>query len=272
MGVQHSGNVIPLSIRTFEPGKLIVSLPIVDRALVAGHEARFLGHRSPVFEALRMGYPTSVGPMDVFASESKLEWDLEVVAAAMRRHACGGTLLVIPTKSTSWCDSIQQGSFLPSGPHEMTKRHLAWRDRETEEHQKQIHDNIVARLLGSVGRLTAVDGAVIVRRDMEVLTFGAKIKVENPSAMPNHVLVLKPFEGCGWEKMDVQDLGWGTRHQSAARFVLSQRGSIAIVSSQDGRISVMAWNPAENLAAVIAPAEYAIAAQQGFGRLERDVA
>jgi hypothetical protein len=42
------------------------------------------------------------------------------------------------------------------------------------------------------------------------------------------------------------DLG-GTRHLSAAQFVHDQRDAVALVASQDGRFTVFAWSPCENL-------------------------
>jgi hypothetical protein len=39
----------------------------------------------------------------------------------------------------------------------------------------------------------------------------------------------------------------GTRHSSAAQFVQDQRNAIALVASQDGRFTVFAWSPCEDL-------------------------
>jgi len=39
----------------------------------------------------------------------------------------------------------------------------------------------------------------------------------------------------------------GTRHLSAAQFVQDQRDALALVASQDGRFTVFAWSPCEEM-------------------------
>jgi hypothetical protein len=39
----------------------------------------------------------------------------------------------------------------------------------------------------------------------------------------------------------------GTRHLSAAQFVHDQRDAMALVASQDGRFTVFAWSPCEDV-------------------------
>jgi hypothetical protein len=39
----------------------------------------------------------------------------------------------------------------------------------------------------------------------------------------------------------------GTRHMSAAQFVQDQQGAVALVASQDGRFTVFAWSPCEDM-------------------------
>ena len=39
----------------------------------------------------------------------------------------------------------------------------------------------------------------------------------------------------------------GTRHLSAAQFVHDQRDAVALVASQDGRFTVFAWSPCEDM-------------------------
>jgi hypothetical protein len=46
------------------------------------------------------------------------------------------------------------------------------------------------------------------------------------------------------------DLG-GTRHQSAAQFVFDQRDCLAIVASQDGALSMFAWEGAQEQVIVL---------------------
>jgi DNA integrity scanning protein DisA with diadenylate cyclase activity len=39
----------------------------------------------------------------------------------------------------------------------------------------------------------------------------------------------------------------GTRHLSAAQFIHNQRNAVALVASQDGRFTVFAWSPCEEM-------------------------
>ncbi|HWW82804.1 MAG TPA: hypothetical protein VNZ26_04330, partial [Vicinamibacterales bacterium] len=39
----------------------------------------------------------------------------------------------------------------------------------------------------------------------------------------------------------------GTRHLSAAQFTHDQRDTLALVASQDGRFTVFAWSPCEEM-------------------------
>jgi len=39
----------------------------------------------------------------------------------------------------------------------------------------------------------------------------------------------------------------GTRHLSAAQFVQDQHDALALVASQDGRFTVFAWSPCEEM-------------------------
>jgi hypothetical protein len=39
----------------------------------------------------------------------------------------------------------------------------------------------------------------------------------------------------------------GTRHLSAAQFVHDQRDALALVASQDGRFTIFAWSPCEEM-------------------------
>ena len=97
-----------------------------------------------------------------------------------------------------------------------------------------------------VANLTAVDGATVITGRYEVLAFGAKIGRRDGSPRVNEVIVTEPVEGARAEVVEPAQLG-GTRHLSAAQFVHDQHDAIALVASQDGRFTVFAWSPCENM-------------------------
>ncbi len=60
------------------------------------------------------------------------------------------------------------------------------------------------------------------------------------------VRVAEPVVGSASAELHPVQLG-GTRHLSAAQFVHDQRDALALVASQDGRFTVFAWSPADDM-------------------------
>lgn len=166
------------------------------------------------------------------------------LAVSMRAHARGGTLLVVPADSDAWRESIlwpAPYTVEPAFPElkELTARGEA--EGDDPEWQEALR-----RAVEAVAGLTAVDGAAIVNERSELLAFGAKIVQSRSGAEVERVVVTEPVEGSEPAVVDPAELG-GTRHLSAAQFVQDQRDSIALVASQDGRFTVFAWSPCEEM-------------------------
>ena len=87
--------------------------------------------------------------------------------------------------------------------------------------------------------------------------FRARIRVKNIDRGPERLVISEPFEGSVAREIGLSGLG-GTRHQSAAQFLFDQKDAIAIVASQDGRMSVSGWDRDEGKVAVIRAAEFAL--------------
>ena len=102
------------------------------------------------------------------------------------------------------------------------------------------------RAVDGVAGLTAVDGATVITDQYEVLAFGAKIVRRDGSSQVAEVIMTEPIEGARAEVVEPAQLG-GTRHLSAAQFVRDQHDAVALVASQDGRFTVFAWSPCENM-------------------------
>jgi len=94
----------------------------------------------------------------------------------------------------------------------------------------------LARAVGLVSSLAAVDGAVIVSRDLQIMAFGKEIVgVENQGVDEVRILLHPRLH----EPFEVRPLeSFGMRHRSAIRFCLAVPGSIAFVASQDGGVRV----------------------------------
>jgi hypothetical protein len=165
------------------------------------------------------------------------------LSVSMRAHKRGGLLLVVPAGSDRWRESIVSPiSYELSPPFaalaDLMLQHASERDR--------LWQDALGRAVEGIAGLTAVDGATIVTDRHELLAFGAKITRRRGSPPVEQATVTEPVEGGTAEVVHPSSLG-GTRHLSAAQFVHDQQDAVALVASQDGRFTVFAWSPCENM-------------------------
>lgn len=160
------------------------------------------------------------------------------------RH--GGTFLVVPKhadvstrlrftyamKSDRLQSAIQKRAcFEPglSNPHYRTS--MAGSDLD----DAHFSERDLARTSDLVASFAAVDGAVVLERDLSVLGFGAEIlKTE----IPNENEFVKYGKHPHGRPDDKPLTGFGMRHRSAYRFCEKSKGAIAFVISQDGGLRV----------------------------------
>lgn len=165
------------------------------------------------------------------------------LAVSMRAHGRGGILLVVPSGSDAWRDSVVHPIPYAVEPPFVLLAELVRRG-ETEhgdrEWQEEVEDAVQA-----VAGLTAVDGATVLTSSCELLAFGAKIARRKGSAQVDQAAITEPIEGGEAAIVSSSGLG-GTRHLSAAQFVHDQRNALALVASQDGRFTIFAWSPCDN--------------------------
>lgn len=162
------------------------------------------------------------------------------LAASMRAHRRGGALLVVPSGSDAWRESIVQPINYAIRPLFSELADLM-QEQRTEKRRWQ---EALTRAVDVVAGLTAVDGATIITDRYELLAFGAKIGRRDNSPRVESVTVTEPIEGSAAVSMNPSEMG-GTRHLSAAQFVHDQQNAVALVASQDGRFTVFAWSPCE---------------------------
>jgi hypothetical protein len=166
------------------------------------------------------------------------------LAVSMRTHGRGGALLVVPHGSESWRDSIIHPVLYSAEPPHSELAELMRRD-ETEKGKREWQEELQTAV-DAVAGLTAVDGAALVNDRFELLAFGAKIRRRKGGAQVEQVVVTEPTIGDVASVINPAQLG-GTRHLSAAQFVHDQQDSLALVASQDGRFTVFAWSPCEEM-------------------------
>jgi len=109
-----------------------------------------------------------------------------------------------------------------------------------------LWQDAVGNAVNAIAGLTAVDGATVLTNTYELKAFGAKIARRKGSPQVEQVAVTEPIEGDVAFTVHPTQLG-GTRHLSAAQFVHDQRRAVALVASQDGRFTVFAWSPCEDM-------------------------
>jgi len=166
------------------------------------------------------------------------------IATSMRAHKHGGSLLVVPSGSSNWKESIihpMKYSISPafSGLSDLMKQDISnW--------SNGIWQGELSREIDSIAGLTAIDGATIITDKHEVLAFGAKIGRTDGSSRVERVLITEPIVGGDGVIVNPANSG-GTRHMSAAQFVHDQRDAIALVASQDGIFTIFTWSPCENI-------------------------
>lgn len=180
---------------------------------------------------------------------SPATWDesanvLVQLAASMRGHGHGGSLLVAPAGTEGWRDSIVHPisySVAPvfSGLADLMRQDLNNRDENG-------WDTSVRKAVDTVAGLTAVDGATVITDQYEVLAFGAKIRRARGSAPIEQMIITEPIVGDEAVVIHPATNG-GTRHLSAAQFVYDQRDTVALIASQDGRFTIFAWSPCEDM-------------------------
>lgn len=166
------------------------------------------------------------------------------LAASMRAHGHGGSLLVVPTGTDAWRQSIVHPLQYSVRPAYSALADLLRQDIQDRDENRWV--NAVRKAVDTVAGLTAVDGATIVNESYEVLGFGGKIRRPEGSPPVEQMVATEPIVGNEAVVIHPVQNG-GTRHLSAAQFVHDQRDALALIASQDGRFTIFAWSPCEEM-------------------------
>ena len=168
------------------------------------------------------------------------------LAASMRAHGHGGSLLVVPTGSDRWRESIAQPILYSVRPSFSTLHDLVQHEVDVNHEDRRQWEAGLRRAVDTIAGLTAVDGATVINDQYELLAFGAKIRRPQGTPPVDKWVITEPIIGNVGIVVQPTEHG-GTRHLSAAQFVFDQRDTLALVASQDGRFTVFAWSPCEEM-------------------------
>lgn len=240
-------SIPPLSfvLEVIEPGLLVIKHPraddagkFVNVAVLEGDSVKLVDERAarmpdcPTVLSALLGYDASSSGADAMNIRVEL-------ALSMRAHRRGGLLLIVPSASDQWQESIvKRGSYVVAPPFSELASLVADDMRPRSESLSPAVEVIAG--------LTAVDGATVVTDEYQLLAFGAKIQRRRGWLPVDQVLVTEPVEGNVAAMVHPTELG-GTRHLSAAQFAHDQRDALALVASQDGRFTIFAWSPTEEV-------------------------
>src|SRR2546426_6959903 len=231
-----------------EPGLLVIKHRRIDGFGKFANVAVLKGEQVKVVDEQGTSLPDCPDLLtSLLAFTSPSEWDhsmnvLVQLAASMRAHGHGGSLLVVPANTATWRQSIVHPVLYSVTPSFSALADLLRRD--VNERNENLWEAAVRRAVDTVAGLTAVDGATVISDQYEVLAFGVKIRRPEGSAPVEQMVATEPIVGDRAVVIHPAQNG-GTRHLSAAPFVHDQRDALALVASQDRRFTIYAWAPCE---------------------------
>ncbi|MBI4887277.1 MAG: hypothetical protein HY824_09300 [Acidobacteria bacterium] len=247
-GATHTIPSFCFVVEVVAPGVLVLkhrprheSRKFVNVAVLEGDRIKIVDEGT----SLLAGCPALMASLIAFdpASLHDDALNLQVrLALSMRRHGRGGILLIVPSGTDAWRDSIVHPIRYAVQPPFRQLPDLLRGRGDMAEHE--WHEAL-ERSIDSLAGLTAVDGATVMTDGYDLLAFGAKIGRRDGGSPVEDIVVTEPIVDGAAERMHPGQLG-GTRHLAAAQFVHDQRGAVALVASQDGRFTICAWSPCDD--------------------------
>ncbi len=222
--VNRPGSVV-ISVRGRECGRVDnLELRVVQPTLLDKHSAQ-----SAVAKALAI----PGGSEGLKAASALLR-----IGTMMRDLGHGGTLLVSPTQNV-----LSKPFKFPasSAAVRLAMEPLPLADN-LDEHLRADLERSRAEVLTAALRLVAAtsqtDGAVLMTPELNLQGFGCFVEVGSSAPPPVRLVDGYDLEQAGRSPtVSAQQIG-GARHQSAVRFVHGNAGSVAIVASQDGGLTL----------------------------------
>ncbi|MCJ8210989.1 hypothetical protein MUY27_14820 [Mucilaginibacter sp. RS28] len=249
-GTTHDIPGICFVIEVIEPGLLVIKHSRIDGfgkfvnvAVLKGDQIRLVDENNTAISDC----PALVNSLAQMPKLSYMPNTINLLvelAVTIRNHRRGGLVLIVPTNSHEWKQSVVhpvnyqvQPAYM--GIHDLIAEECSRRkDRDWQEN--------ILRAIEIVGGFTAVDGATIMTRDYKLLAFGAKVARSAISGPVEQLIVTEPVLGSKPKRIHPAQNG-GTRHLAAAQFVHDQHDAIALVASQDGNFTIFAWSEELNI-------------------------
>lgn len=164
---------------------------------------------------------------------------LNYLLIKLSRRGCGACLIFVPDSSITMARQAAQFPWDSKGGLEMGALIRARIRYGTEEKNSRVPNlftlkanEALRQRLDRIAGLALLDGATLLTPAFDVIGFGVKLQAANFSGD-----VEEGPDGLGGEGGKIVDFTrFGTRHNSALRFIASVPGAIAFVASADGPI------------------------------------
>lgn len=237
-------------LEVVEPGLLVIKHRRVDGfgkfvnvAVLKGDEVKVVDEQSINIPDC----PALLSSLLGFTSQSS--WNNPVnlhvqLAVSMRSHGHGGLLLIVPSDSDKWRESIIHPISYAVSPSFSGMADMMVQNMDNQN--LMLWKEELSREIDGVAGLTAVDGATIINDKHELLAFGAKITRPHGGETVKEIMVTEPIIDSVARVIPPGQDG-GTRHFAAAQFVYDQHDAFALVASQDGRFTIFSWSPCDNI-------------------------
>jgi sensor domain DACNV-containing protein len=269
-----------ITVRVSEPGVLRVSVgPFDPFAMLDGRSDLILdGENVSLADALQRALRKPLPVDDVVETQAVWREAIAVteLARIILREGHGGTLLFVTEENEEWDRSLEfayrfatPDTTIPDAIRQELNDSHAFGEQLAKWSQMDLPVDVknaglalsastpqrdIGNLIRPIASLARVDGAVVMTKGMRIVGCGAKIYVGHDAI--STVCLLKALSG---EQRVIQaplETIGGTRHQSAARFVGAHRDAVAVVVSQDRRLSLIHWQESINSVEVIHNAEW----------------
>lgn len=243
-----------VEVRAIQPGRVVAKFGLVNVAFFEGYRCQLVGCTlSDLLHALsRLATVTAEGYL--------LVPYLVHLGMEIRTRGHGGCVVLLPATAKSSAEGVRIDPPVVAlkEQYETTmadfERSMRDSPHENEMYLLSVLPDVealfegsvppkTARAVKAVGGLALVDGAVLFDQNLALLQFGAILKGGDKKKQSWIWDEWAP--GQRWRRRrnaNISELG-GTRHRSAFRFVVKNRGAVALICSQDGAISMMAQPP-----------------------------
>lgn len=246
-----------LSINSISSGKLLVnclsgtihSFRFSLTSFEMGFMNPFLANSNPLYAWL---------DIDTTIISLQRRGDFQRIFSNMFNQGRGGAILLVRENADRWKTSIKEipyenkylskytygEIFLKYETYEefiisvKEQRDFSQLEKENLKNKLSSRHSAAFVALNAISNLTTIDGATVLSENLNVLAFGVKIGAKEIK----EVAITEPFENSEVKKMNKSDWKVGTRHTAAAEFVNEQRDCLAIVVSEDRKVSIISWD------------------------------